>query len=231
LVRKKREFEARVAALNNKNFKTTSKKWDRHLKTPSKEELFNLYTRRNRSMREISKVLGCSATKVAYWMERYKISRRDKSEATYQKRNPFGDPFKLSEPSDFNEALLMGIGLGLYWGEGNKLNKNSIKLGNTDPALVRAFIAFLNLFKIDKNKLHFGLQIFSDAKPSEALDFWIKQLKVQKSHFQKVVVTPLRGQGTYKRKLKYGVLTVYFNNKKLRDVIISKLRDYGYSGE
>ncbi len=229
--REKREFEAKVRLLNSRNFKATSKKWNRNTKTLSKEKLLELYVRQNKSTEEIGKIFGCSGHKVAYWMEKYKIPRRNQSEATYQKRNPLGDPFKSSEPSSLNEALLMGMGLGLYWGEGNKLNKNSIRLGNTDPALVRTFITFLNLFNINEDKLRFGLQIFSDVKPMEALDFWIKQLKVNKSHFQKVVVTPSRGAGTYRRKLKYGVLTVYFNNKKLRNVIVGKLKDYGYDGE
>ena len=230
-IRKKKDFEARVAALNAKNSRSTSNKWDRHLKALSKEALFDLYIRQNRSMKEVSKVLGCSATKVAYWMERYKVLRRNRSEATYQKRNPLGDPFKEPQLNNTNEALLMGMGLGLYWGEGNKLNRNSVRLGNTDPALIRTFISFLNLFSIKGEKLHFGLQIFSDIKPSEALSFWTKALRVQKSRFQKVVITPSRGKGTYRNKSKCGVLTVYFNNKKLRDFVISKLKDYGYSGE
>ncbi|MGC9610642.1 MAG: hypothetical protein ABSE68_00210 [Minisyncoccia bacterium] len=230
--RKKREFEAKVAALNSKDFKSTSKKWDRDTKSLSKELLIGLYIRQNKSVNEIGKILKCSSHKVAYWMEKYKILRRNQSEATYQKRNPLGDPFNLIEPKSSSETELMGMGLGLYWGEGNKLNKNSIRLGNTDPALIKTFIRFLNkFFNIDQKKIRFGLQIFSDIKPSEALSFWIKELKVDESQFQKVVVTPSRGAGTYKKKLKYGVLTVHFNNKKLRNVIISKLKDYGYNGE
>ncbi len=229
--RKKKELEARIAILNSKSFKSKSKKWHRNIKTLSKETLADLYVRQNKSTAEIGKAVGCSAHKVAYWMERYKIPRRSKSEATYQKRNPFGDPFRSSEPGNINEALLMGLGLGLYWGEGNKLNRNSIKLGNTDRALVKTFINFLKLFEIDESKLRFGLQIFSDTKPSMALGFWVKNLEVSGSQFQKVVITPSRGNGTYRSKSKYGVLTVYFNNKKLRDVIIGKLKDYGYNGE
>ncbi len=146
-VRKKREFEARVAALNAKNFRSKSKKWDRDIKDISKETLIELYTRKSRSMEEISKELDCSLHKVSYWMEKYKIPRRTISEAIYEKRNPLGNPFSLMEPKSFDEIMLMGMGLGLYWGEGNKLNKNSVRLGNTDPALVKAFIAFLNLFE------------------------------------------------------------------------------------
>jgi len=229
--RKKREFEVRVTELNREGFKLVHKKWIRNTKNLSKESLLELYTRQNRSANDIGRVFGCSGRKVAYWMGKYKIPSRNRSEATYQKRNPLGDPFKLSEPKNMGEALLVGMGLGLYWGEGNKLNKNSVRLGNTDPALIKTFIDFLNLFEIDKDKLRFGLQIFSDTRSSEALNFWVRELKVQKPQFQKVVITPSRGVGTYRKKSKYGVLTVYFNNKKLRNVIVGKLKDYGYDGE
>ena len=229
--REKREFEAKVRLLNSRNFKATSKKWNRNTKTLSKEKLLELYVRQNKSTEEIGKIFGCSGHKVAYWMEKYKIPRRNQSEATYQKRNPLGDPFKILEPSSFSEALLMGMGLGLYWGEGKKADKNSVRLGNTDLALIRTFVTFLNLFSINEGKLHFGLQIFSDVKPSEALNFWMENLGIGKSQFQKVVITPSRGKGTYRNKSKYGVLTVYFNNKKLRNVIVGKLKDYGYDGE
>lgn len=232
LAERKREFEKKVAILNSKNYKSTSKKWDRNTESLSKDVLIDFYINQNKSVNDIGKVLGCSPHKVAYWMEKYKILRRNQSEATYQKRNPLGDPFSLMEPRNLSEAELMGMGLGLYWGEGNKLNKNSIRLGNTDPALIKTFIRFLNkFFNINQKKIRFGLQVFSDIKPTEALNFWVKELKVDKLQFQKVVITPSRGAGTYKKKMKYGVLTVYFNNKKLRNVIISKLKDYGYNGE
>lgn len=230
-VRKKREFEAKVAKLNGKNFKSESKKWDRNVKIPAKDTLLELYSRKNKSMKDIGKILGCSTTKTAYWMQKYGISRRTISEAIYEKQNPLGDPFELFEPKNISNSLLMGMGLGLYWGEGTKADRNSIRLGNTDPALIRTFLSFLDLFGVKKNKLRFGLQIFSDTKPLEALDFWLKNLDAGKSQFQKVVITPSRGKGTYRNKSKYGVLTVYFNNKRLRNVIVGKLKDYGYSGE
>ncbi len=198
----------------------------------SKELLLDFYVRQGSSIREIAEQTGFSPHKISYWMEGYKIKKRTISEAIYKKRNPGKDPFRLKEPDNLVEAMLMGMGLGLYWGEGTKANKNSIRLGNTDPALIRTFILFLmKCFNANESRFHFGLQIFSDIDPREALRYWIKELHVDRSQFQKVVVTPSRGAGTYRKKMKYGVLTVYFNNKKLREAIIRKLRDFGYSGE
>jgi hypothetical protein len=183
-------------------------------------------------MKEMADMFGCSLHKVAYWMEKFKISRRARSEATYVKRNPAGDPFIFSRPTSVVGAELMGLGLGLYWGEGTKANKNSVRLGNTDPALVKIFIKFLrDICGIDEKKLRFGLQIFSDMNPTEALNFWARKLGSDKSRFQKPIITPSRGKGTYRRKTRHGVLTVYFNNKKLREVLIRELNECGYDGD
>jgi len=179
------------------------------------------------SMMDISMQTGFSHSKISYWMDKYNISRRTRSDATYIKRNPEGDPFKIKKNLNSQERELRGLGLGLYWGEGTKRNKYSVRLGNTDPDLINKFIEFLiKICNIKISKLRFGLQIFSDINPKEALKFWQKSLGLDSSQFQKVIVTPSRGLGSYKRKSKYGVLTIYYSNKKLRDIINEMLTIY-----
>ncbi|MDE2001384.1 MAG: hypothetical protein KGI60_02330 [Patescibacteria group bacterium] len=157
-------------------------------------------------------------------MDKHQIPIRTQSEATYIKRNPDGDPFRLVMPRNSDEAKLFGLGLGLYWGEGTKANKNSIRLGNTDPGIIINFIRFLEkFFSIRKKDLKFGLQIFSDVNPQEALDFWIKRLKIKNSQLNKPIITKSRSLGTYRKKSKYGVMTVMFHNKKSRDALIKLL--------
>ncbi len=175
-------------------------------------------------MQEIGDVLGYSLHTVSYWMKKHGISTRSRSEAIYAKRNPDGDPFSFKLPGAFEEIRLLGIGIGLYWGEGNKVDPNSIRLGNTDPELIRLFIEFLVvIFKIKREKLKFGLQVFSDIDPDSALDFWTKKLNIQRSQVNKPVVTISGSLGTYRKKSQYGVLTVMCHNKKLRDLLISLL--------
>ena len=190
------------------------------------ELLEKLYLAEKRSSAEIAKILDCSEHKVNYWLDKFKIPKRTISDAIYLKHNPNGDPFIVRTPASADEAMLWGLGLGLYWGEGNKRNKVSVRLRNTDPRMIRKFIEFLEkLFGINRQKLRFGLQIFSDMKPKEALNFWIKEVKVPISQFQKIIVTPARGIGTYKYKTRHGVLTVYYHNKKLRDIICNAIEN------
>ncbi len=76
-------------------------------------------------------------------MDRRHIQRRPRSDAAYQKKHPKGDPFKFRPVINMEDAWLQGLGIGFYWGEGNKANKWSVRLGNTDPVLVNYFITFL----------------------------------------------------------------------------------------
>lgn len=179
------------------------------------------------SVAEIAKKIGVSQNKINYWISKYKIPKRSISDAIYLRCNPRGDPFSFKPPKTKAEWRLFGLGIGLFWGEGNKRNKSSIRLGNVDPRLIRAYMMFLNkIYGIDKDKLKFGLQIFSDISPMIAQRFWMNELSVKKSQFQKIIVTPSRGIGNYKNKSQYGVLTVYFNNTKLKKIFDSLIESF-----
>lgn len=127
----------------------------------------------------------------------------------------------FTSPKNHKEYFLYGLGLGLFWGEGNKVNKNSVRLGNTDPGLLRFFLQFLyELYHIDKKKIRVGLQLFNDINPAVALNYWVATLGLSKEQFQKPVITRQSKMGTYRNKSKYGVVTIYFSNTKLRDSIM-----------
>jgi hypothetical protein len=190
----------------------------------AEEVLVQKYVIELQSMQQIAKELGCSMHKVHYWMGKYRIKRRTISEAIYQLKNPDGDPFTLKPITTLGDAQLFGLGVGLYWGEGTKANKHSVRLGNTDPELLRTFIRFLtDLFGIDKTSLRFGLQIFTDININEALRYWTTELEADLSQFYKVHVTVSGSLGTYREKSKFDVVTVYFHNRKLRDILVGHL--------
>jgi len=176
-----------------------------------------MYVQQGLSVQAIADKLGYSRRGVKYWMDKHGIQTRTISDAVYLWSNPNGDPFTFRKPRNMKEAELYGLGLGLYWGEGTKSNSKVIRLGNTDPDLIKSFMDFLiTFFGIKKADLKFGLQIFTDTDPGQALDFWTKKLKVNKAQFQKVIVTKSGSIGTYKNKSKTGVLTLHYNNTKAR---------------
>lgn len=184
------------------------------------------YSKQRLSVRQIANELNCSQNTVTYWLNKYGIQKRTISEAVYALSNPEGDPFSFKTPSSSKEWFLYGLGLGLFWGEGNKVNKHSVRLGNSDPALIKSFIDFLEkIYRIDKNRLRFGLQVFSDMPAQGTLSFWSNFLQIPEDRFYKTIVTPSVKRGTYRKKSAHGVLILYFSNSKLRDIILTAIEE------
>jgi predicted transcriptional regulator len=188
--------------------------------------LEKLYVHDKLSMMQISQILECSPHKIEYWMKKYQLQRLSISDAVYRHNNPNGDPFKLKPIKTADDAYLFGMGIGLYWGEGHKRSKHSVRLANTDPEMIKIFRTFLiNICGIDTSKLRYSLQVFSDIDPQVALKFWIDELKEDPSKFGKVTVSQSGSIGTYKHKNETGVLILNFHNYKLRDIIVKSCRD------
>jgi len=190
------------------------------------KRLQNLYTKKHFSVSKTSRIFNCSENKINYWLHYYKIPKRTISEAIYLKHNPKGDPFKIKNKLNKEEISLKGLGLGLYWGEGDKSKNNtSVRLSNTDPFLIRKFREFLRkIYKVKEKKISYGLVLFNDVKKSVAIDFWKQHLKIKREQLGKITIIPPQGKGRYKRKSKYGVLSLIFTNKKLKEQILDDIR-------
>jgi hypothetical protein len=198
-----------------------------------KKLLEQLYVHDKKSVRDIAGMLKRSESGINYWLQKFSISKRSISEAVYTKHNPDGDPFSLQVFRMNKDSFLFGLGLGLYWGEGTKRNSTAVRLGNTDPDLIRVFLFFLRKFyNINNSRLRFAIQIFTDMDQKKEEKFWQKILGVNAKQFYKTIITHSGSIGTYREKSKHGVLTIYFGNKKLRDILIGeieKLKELRYT--
>ncbi len=191
------------------------------------EKLSNLYLKQHKSASEIADLIDCSESGINYWLHKYEIKKRGISDAIYFKHNPDGDPFKIKSKLNKKEAELRALGLGIYWGEGDKSPNNTcVRLGNTDPFLIKKFREFLrDIYRVKEEKISYGLILFNDAKKSEAINFWEKHLGIKKKQLGKITIIPPQGKGTYKKKSKYGVLALIFTNKKLKEKILEDIQN------
>lgn len=198
----------------------------------NKKTLADLYLHQKLSVPEISKVYRRSEGGVNYWLKKYGVKKRSISEALYLRNNPDGDKFKIHLPKDSQEAMAFGVGLGLYWGEGNKANKNSIKLGNTNSLLMRTFLAFLQKFiGLKTDDLKFELHLSAGSNENKAIDFWRKALNIKTSQFYKSSIIDRGTKGTYKNKSGFGVLSVYYNNTRARNILMEWLAEIAQLAE
>lgn len=167
-------------------------------------------------MMEIAGKVRLPYSQVVYWMKKYDIPRRTRSEANYFKYNPNGDPFTIKEIKTTKDLELFNLGIGLFLGEGTKKNKFNVILSNSNPKIIKLFIAFLtNICGVRKEKIKVALNIFDDVNLQEALKFWQKETKIPRSRFTSITVRKARN-GTYKNKSKYGTVTIYVSNTKLK---------------
>lgn len=177
-----------------------------------------------KSMSEISNILNCSPHKITYWFRKYGIKRRTRSEANYLKYNPNGDPFKIKNDLAHDENFLKGLGLGIYWGEGSKTTRHSLRVSNTDPGIIITFRKFLTVIcNLRINKITYSIVCFNDVNPKVARNFWSKELKILPDKFGKITTIPKQGKGNYKRKSQFGVCTIQVSNIKLRDWMMKQL--------
>jgi hypothetical protein len=190
------------------------------------EEASSLYSQ-GYSAAEIGQKLKCSPHKVAYWLKKSGTVIRSRSEALYRKYNPEGDPFSIKKIKTLRDAHLMGLGLGIYWGEGNKVSPNAVRVTNSDSKVILAFLRFLDgICGVKKEKIKFNLICFNDSNIDEVKTYWSEVLQVSSEKFGKIVKIPPQGKGSYRRKSQFGVCTVGVYNMRLKQWLMKTLESY-----
>lgn len=177
------------------------------------------------SMNDIAQKFDVSLHMVSYWMDKHNLKRRSISDAIYKKLNPYGDPFNFKTYPIQYEQFLLGLGLGIFWGEGTKLSQNGVRVCNTDPFLIFYFRDFLErICGVKRNKIKYHLQLFGDVDKQATIQFWCDFLSIKPDDLGKVTVVKLRGRGTYRRKNKFGVLQIACYNRNLKVIIDNLIR-------
>ncbi len=193
--------------------------------------LRRLYVVEKKSMREIAEVCSCSIHKVAYWIVAYSIPVRNQGDAVYEAKHKHGISLSFDEKhiEIKSPIFLYGIGLGMYWGAGLR-SGNAIRIGSTNPEFIKKFINFLHsVYGVPPNLLHFGLTISKDISVDNAISFWANAFSVSATQFQKPIIVNSHKKTGQKKEWKYGFVTLYFFNSKLKKRLMSDIKQYELS--
>lgn len=193
-------------------------------KIPTESELRFMYQDEKLSLSEIGSFTSSKVHKILYWMDKYGIPRRNRTEANYLKHNPCGEPFEIKKKLTREEVKLKYLALGLYWGEGGKTVRHSVKIVNSDPGVIQIFVRYLiKICNVRLDKIHYYLQTFKDNDILEAKRFWAKELMI--SHDIIHTCSPVRslGKGTYQNISKYGVMSAEVGNVHLKSYIMKEI--------
>lgn len=122
-------------------------------------------------------------------------------------------------------------GCMLYWGEGWKA-KNQVHISNSDPELLRLFVAFLRVyFHVCDEDVLITCNLFADhqARQHEIERFWLEALSLPESSLRKSIVNVYSKDSKKKRlnKLPYGTCRVVVNQTAVVQSIYGSIQDYG----
>ena len=112
-------------------------------------------------------------------------------------------------------------GVVIYWGEGDKASKNGFRVANSDPLMIRVFVMFLETICGDKQRIRASLLLYPDINDSICRSYWEEQTGLSKESFTKS--TYIKGKHG-SRRLKYGVCTVSFSSRYLKEKMLVWIR-------
>ena len=194
------------------------------------------------SYSQIKSKIKVSKSTLSIWLEKYPLSekrirelrdwnprriencrntklrkRQAMLEGVYQ--NVIKEVGKLS-PRD-----LFIAGLFLYWGEGTKASRNLVAFTNTDPAMLKFFIKWLNLIGIKRDLLKVKLHLYIDMDIEEKTRFWSKELGIPNSRFVSPYIKDSKFTSlTYKGGFGQGTCIVYYPSSEVYNKIMMSLK-------
>ena len=116
------------------------------------------------------------------------------------------------------EMLIAGV--FLYWGEGAKTSVASTSLSNTDPAMIKFFIQWLELLDVPKNRLRVYVHLYSDMDIQKELQYWSRTLNLPLSAFRKPYVKTSNRSGlSYPQKFTHGTCNLIYDNRDISEYV------------
>jgi transcriptional regulator with XRE-family HTH domain len=198
------------------------------------------------SIKEIERHLGVSRSSVSLWVrdvvlgpeERRRLITRTrlgpivaaerKATAARALRREYQDEGRRRvHERDASYAA----GCMLYWAEGAK-ERNSLKIVNSDPALLNVFAAFLRRhFEVPSESMLIRCNLFADhlERQREIEAYWLATLQLPESSLRRSMVNVYSKYSLKKRtgKLLYGTCELRVHSTRIVQTIYGSIQEYG----
>jgi hypothetical protein len=118
----------------------------------------------------------------------------------------------------------------LFWAEADK-HRNSVRLANSDPDLLRLFVTFLRrCYDADVARIAISCNLFADhvERQREIEEFWLGTLGLPGSCLRKSIVNVYSKYSQKKRrnKLPYGTCKVSYSDTAVVQSIYGAIQEY-----
>lgn len=115
-------------------------------------------------------------------IERYIRAMKEKREKRLE--TYFQEQREKIMPLNARDLYIAGI--FLYWGEGNKVSRNTISINNTDPAVVKFALKWIvEALGFPKDKVRVFIHLYADMNIETELQYWSKMLEIPRTQFVK----------------------------------------------
>ncbi|MFJ8649082.1 hypothetical protein ACIRNI_23540 [Streptomyces sp. NPDC093546] len=140
---------------------------------------------------QIQMELGCSKSSISLWVRDLPKPERKRTpaeasaiakrgwEPTLRRRDAERQQAKAAAATavgELSDRELFLVGVGLYWAEGTKSKphrpQERVTFINSDPDMVRVFLAWLRLLGITREQLRYHVHVHESADVAEAEHFW-----------------------------------------------------------
>ncbi|MFD7701502.1 helix-turn-helix domain-containing protein [Streptomyces caelestis] len=151
--------------------------------------------------------LGCSRSSVSLWVRDLPKPERKRTpeEASAIARKGWEAKLRVrdEERQRTKEAArravgslsareLFLVGVGLYWAEGGKDKpydrRENVTFVNSDPDMVRVYLAWLDLLGVERERLRFTVMIHENADVADAERYWAELVDADRTAFNKTTL-------------------------------------------
>lgn len=144
-------------------------------------------------------------------IEKYRETMRQKRESEMQS-------YYEDAKADIKESAsqLLVSGFYLYWAEGTKSSRYRVSVSNTDPAMLRFFITWLEELGADRKKISIALHLYNDMRPKDEIAFWSDYLSLELDQFQEPYIKESQLEDrTYDMEHDHGTCNVFYYKKEI----------------
>ncbi|MFD4409715.1 hypothetical protein [Streptomyces sp. NPDC058475] len=160
-----------------------------------------------RTYDQIQVELGCSKSSISLWVRDLPKPDRKRTteeasaiakrgwEATMRQRQEERQQTKQAAAEEIgtvSDRELFLVGVGLYWAEGAKDKpydrRENVTFVNSDPAMIRVFLAWLDLLGVERERLRYCVMIHESADVAGAERYWADLVGADRSAFHKTTL-------------------------------------------
>jgi len=217
------------------------------VKTEQREQARRLRRNEGASINEIATRVGVSKSSVSYWVRDIELT--DEQTAELLRRNPAynrqisGSGVQAARRREERIAYQLegrrlarhgnpmhAAGCMLYWAEGEK-SRNSLRFTNSDPEMVRFFVAFLrSCFNASDEIIRLRCNLFADheSRRREIECFWLEVTGLPRSCLCRSTVNVYSKYSKKKRsnRLPYGTVRIAVSRTKIVQGIYGAIQEY-----